>query len=71
MIRVLTNRMGIRYDHTHTNHTVLLLIFDTVHTVALDRLPNAIRAQDATHGHTPAGYPMPFRTRYALQVAIV
>jgi hypothetical protein len=24
--------MGIRYDHTHTIHTVLLLIFDTVHT---------------------------------------
>jgi hypothetical protein len=24
--------MGIRYDYTHTNHTVLLLIFDTVHT---------------------------------------
>jgi hypothetical protein len=34
MTRVLTNRMGmgIRYDRTHTNHTVLLLIFDTVHT---------------------------------------
>jgi hypothetical protein len=32
--RFLTNRMGmgIRYDHTHTIHTVLLLIFDKVHT---------------------------------------
>jgi hypothetical protein len=37
MIRVLTNRMGmgIRYDHTHTVHTVLLLICDTVHTVSI------------------------------------
>jgi hypothetical protein len=59
--------MGIRYDHTPTVHTVSLLIFDTVHTVAL---PNVIWAQDPTHGHTPAGYPMPFRTRYALHVAI-
>jgi hypothetical protein len=35
--RVLTNRMGmgIRYDNTHTNNTVLLVIFDTVHTVSI------------------------------------
>jgi hypothetical protein len=33
--RVLTNRMsmGIRYDNTHTINTVLLVLFDTVHTV--------------------------------------
>jgi hypothetical protein len=27
--------MGIRYDNTHTINTVLLVIFDTVHTVSI------------------------------------
>jgi hypothetical protein len=75
--RVSTNRMGMgmRFDHTHTIRTYSLIIDFVYGSYGLHTVAHTVawtgyfRAKDAKHGHTPAGYPIPLRTRYALQGA--